>query len=467
MGNKTANITFVYRTLASARTPAFILGSMALFVLAGAASRHGAAQQGIMDGERLVFLSLGADLRSLFSSPLFAAMSMALLASLAAGAYDRLVRKPFEGLAPTHAILLTQNKDEAATDARGALEGELGFRAAGGKGDWVVMEKGLPYRYLVWAYYASMAVCLVGIALTLLFSFEQTITLTQDRPVAVEGPEGGGLRIVSGPFTARYTEIADGRAIGGLPTTLAASLGHERPAYETRDGRLYPVDWRLKLIVMKDGVIVSEKVTGPGDPLRHGGYAFYLHGLEQSFRVRVEDNPLTLTVSGNGELVIPGLGPGLGLPVRFSAFKTGTLEKADGTVERIAPHTRVRLSGDGGGGEELGRIAPGGSIYINGVRLTLIEVVERAVLARRYDPGFRLLQWGGILFLTALALRLLGFWQTAVYRVDCSGPIVKLHLHIASRGLFASSGRLFNRIERLMTANDIRPVPIAGERLKK
>ncbi len=127
----------------------------------------------------------------------------------------------------------------------------------------------------------------------------------------------------------------------------------------------------------------------------------------------------------------------------------------------------MKLSGKDNSGEDLGRISPGESILINGTRLTLVEVVEKARLGYRYDPGYALLiKWGGVLLLATMALRLFAPWQTAAYRVDCSGPIVRLHLHIASRGLFANSGRLYKKIESIMTANDIRPIPIPGGRLK-
>ncbi len=471
-----------YRTLASTRASAFILLAMALLFLAGVIFRQGGLGGDTLDVESLVFFERGNGLSGLFSSPIFIALYLALFANLVVGAYDRVqavrsskggARKSTERSAPTHSISLTQNGAEAAADVRRALEVDLGFRVITPGDDWVVMEKGLPYGYLVWAHYAAVAICLVGIALTFLFAFEQTVTLTMGRPVAIEAVKRGGaslsstsLQLVSGPFSAGYTERAEGADPDSIRSKLAASLSHERPVYEMRAGSLYPVDWKLDIAVMDDGVTVLEKAMGPGDPLRYGNFTFYLDGLDQTFRVRVEENPLMLNVRNNDELVIPGIGPGLGLPVRFSVFKTGTLEKIDGPMERISPHTRMTLSGKSNSGEDLGRISPGGSIYINGASLTLVDVVVNPVLGYRYDPGAGLLRWGGVLLLATMALRLFGFSQMAAYRVDYSAPIVRLHLHIASKGVFASSDRLFKKLERIITSNDIRPIPIAGGRLK-
>jgi len=457
--------------LASTRLSAFILCAMGLLFVAGVIFSHGGPEGYLRDGDGLVFLTRRPGVTALFSSPVFLALCIALFVNLVAGAYNRIltIRTPRERFAPTHTISLTQNGAEAATDARHALEDELGFRVKTSGGDWVVTEKGVPHSYLAWAYYAGIAVCLAGVAMTHLFASEQTITLTQGQPAAIQtamrdslSSSSAGPRLVSGPFTAIYTEGAVPAGPDNFLSKLAASLSPGRPVYEQRAGSLYPVDWKLGLAVVNGGVTVREGSIASGSPFRHKGYAFYLDGLEQSFRVRVENNPLTLSARDSEELVIPGIGPGL--PVRFSIFRTGAIKKDDGSVEIIAPHTRIRLSGDSG--EDLGRISPGESIYINGTRLTLVKVVEKAELISRYDPGSALLRWGGVLVLATIALRLLGPFQTVAYSVDYSAPIVRLRLHIASKGLVASPKRLFKRLERIMTSNDIRPIPLPGGRLK-
>ncbi|MFQ5736494.1 MAG: cytochrome c biogenesis protein ResB [Thermodesulfobacteriota bacterium] len=467
---------YLYRKLASIRTAIYILSVLALFFMVGTVfPQGGRLEEYIADGGALPGLVSFLRFLKSFSSPVFLATALILFVNLAVCTYDRFFAARRSGayrrrFTPTHSILLTQDEAEAVRETHEALRDKLGFREISRQDGWVVMEKGLPYRWLTWLYHAAIAVCLAGVAVTFLFAYEETVTLTPGEPLALEPQARGRITLGSpGPagfmlFAGRLkTEYAEGPGLkypGSGLSRLAAGLGWKKPGYEMKSGSTTPVGWKLRLSLVRRGQILKEKLIEINDPLRYGGYTFYLIDFDQVFRLRVNDNPITLETSNGEELLVPGLD----FPIRFTIFRTGILKKLDGSVEEIPGYTHIMYSGgEEGTDEDLGKISPGQPMYVNGMKLTLVDVTERPILSYRYDPGMTILWWGGIVVLVTMSLRFLGFWYLAAYRVETTGGISHLDLHIASRGLTADAGKMAARLEHYLTMNDIKPDPLPDE----
>ncbi|MCC6503356.1 MAG: hypothetical protein IT362_09505, partial [Deltaproteobacteria bacterium] len=60
----------------------------------------------------------------------------------------------------------------------------------------------------------------------------------------------------------------------------------------------------------------------------------------------------------------------------------------------------------------------------------------------------------------AVALRFYGSYYFVAYKVDDTDEIVCLSVHVTTKGLCADKRRLINRLEGLLTADDIKPTPL-------
>ncbi|MBI5827825.1 MAG: cytochrome c biogenesis protein ResB [Deltaproteobacteria bacterium] len=467
------------KTLSSLMTSVYILGALALLYMVGTIFPQGGdiGEYAKAGGKYVSFVRF-FDLLDFFSSPVFLLSALLLLLNLVVCTYKRygplFAKRVFPNtFDPTHTFKLTHDYPEALPEVRRVLHEKLGFRLVSKDNEWIVMEKGLSCRWLTWLYHAGIVLCFFGLILSYLFAFEGEMTLKPRTPLIVAPSTTGRLASLyqktAGPagfslylddFSTEYIQHPGLDYPKDKLSRLAIGLGWKGPEYSMKNDPMTPKDWRSRLRVIKGGSTVKEKTIEVNDPLRYGGYTFYQVGYEQTLRIRVDFNPIALETKADGDIIVPGLDT----PLRFGTVMTGTLYRLDGAVEKILPFTTVKavLTGPPGGKktEDLGKLELGGSIIVDGRRVSLADYEESSVLSYRYDPGVAVLWWGGAFVLIAMCLRFYGRSYMVAYAVDESDRIVCLNLHIVSKGLMADTEKLAGRIGYYLTRDDIRPVPL-------
>ncbi|MBI5491832.1 MAG: cytochrome c biogenesis protein ResB [Deltaproteobacteria bacterium] len=467
-----------YRKLSSIWTSVYVLGAMALLFVIGTIFPQGEDfGEYIKAGGRFIDLVGIFGLLDLFTSPLFLILALLLLANLIVCSYERyaalLSGRVFpKGFEPTHILSLTHDIPDAHIEVRRLLRERLGFRLLSKDGDWIVMEKGLSYRWLTWLYHAGIIACFLGFMLTYLFAFEDSITLAPNEAQTVAPSTNGRLQGLFHPkhgptdfhllledFSTEYSESPELDFPKDKTSRLAIGLGWSKPGYEMKPESLSVKDWRSRIKVVQGGKTLLEKTIEINDPLRFGGYTFYQEGYEQRLKIRVYDNPIPLEVKTDEDAFIPGLDATL----KFGTFRTGALHRLDGSVEKIKPFAFVKLKTGEEKYEDIGKIDLGGFLDINGSRVTLVDAAESSVLSYRYDPGVAVLWWSGIFVLVTMSLRFFGGWYRLAYAIDEADSIVMLKLNLNSKGLGADPSRIVRRLERYLTMDDIRPFPLPPE----
>lgn len=483
------------RKLSSLTTSIYILGLMALFYTLGTIFPQDATlEEYIGAGGKYVWAVKAFGLLEIFSSPAFVLLSLALLLNLAVCTYDRYVsifgKRAYPKDFDSHkTIYLTQNAGEAHAEVRRVLREHLGFRLVSKDSDWVVMEKGLPWRLLTVLYHAGLLVCVIGFFITFFFAYEGEVTLYPGKPSTIKPGETGRLQgllsftpketgwsLLLDEFSAQYYQRAKLDYPKERASRLAVGLGWQAPAYELKEDSLFPKEWTSSLRVIKDNLTVHAKTIEVNDPLKYGGYTFYQMGYEQKVKIKVDSSPILFETKTGEDLFIPGLSN----PVKFSELKTGTMQKIEGGIEKIVPFTKVSVLkggggadsgiGSAGGGEkkseakkeydEAGTLRLGSTIEVEGRRLTLSDVEEASLLSFRYDPGVPLLWLAGIFVLATLSLRCYSSFYTLAYNIDETGGITFVDLNVSARGVFADRDKLLRRLEYFLTREDIRPRPI-------
>lgn len=460
-----------YSTLSSIKTSIYVLGLMALFFMAGTIFPQGESfDEYERAGGKFLFLVGALDLLEFFSSPLFLLISAIFALNLIICSYER-YKSLFAGkpaaasFAPSRSLLLTHEKAEAHETVRSVLR-QMRLRLVDKDGEWTVMERGLPWKWLTWAYHAGIIVCLAGVLMTFLFSFEETVALKPGEPRTIT-PETTGrvqsfwqektpptdFHLLLESFTTEYTEAPELTYPDDGLSRLAVGMGWKGISHDVKDDSLFPKDWWARVKVVRGSSTLTEKSLEINDPLEYGGYTIYLLGYEQTLKLRVDSNPLLIEAKGDGEVLIPGTTAAL----KLGTLRAGTVTRADNRTEEITPYVTVRRSGTAG---EPAVLRMGDAVIVDGVSVAIAGFTESAILSYRYDPGVGVLWAGGLVVLIAMALRFYGRWYLVAYRVDDSDAIVSLDLHVMTRGLLADQERLLNRIETSLRARDIRPVAL-------
>lgn len=471
----------IYRKLSSTRTSVYILLLTALCYLVGTIFPQGADLDAYKEaGGGFVLLVRVFDLLGFFTSPLFLVLVAVLFANLVICTWERwkALRVPARMPSthePTHTLTLTQDITDAKIDARKAFREALGFKVVSSYDNhWATLEKGVPWRWLTWAYHAAFVVCFLGFLLTILFAWEDIVTLWPNEPVNVRPAEGGrvaelmgreppesGFQIVLDEFRTTYVEVPELQYPEDAASRLAVGLGWNRPEYRLTGDSISASDWLSDLRVLELASTVREKTIEVNEPLKHGGYTFYQIGYDSRYRLRVNDYPIPLEAEANEDVIVPGTGTA----IRLGYVRAGELTRLDGSVERLVPSVPVeRVEVDGETGEtvttELGRLEYGTPMMINGTAVTLAGYEEGTVLSYRYDPGVGLLWWAGIFILVVMAVRFYGSWYRVSYTVDESDGLVILYMDITSRGVASDPDKIARRVEYFLTRDEIRPTPL-------
>lgn len=464
-----------WKKLSSIRTSVYILCILAFFYVIGTVFPQGEKyDEYVKAGGKYLLLVNLFDLLDFFASPVFVITSVLLLLNLAVCTCDRyaglfatrVFPKAFE---PTHTLYLTQGLAEANIEVRRVLRENLGLRLKSNDYEWMIMEKGLPYRWLTWLYHAGIIVCFTGFLLTYLFAFEGNITLKPGQPRPLSPDTTGRVQSLwkTKDGTTEFSLYLDEFITDYVQTPvldypkdrlsrLAIGLGWKVPSYGLKDDSLSVKDWKSRLKVKKSGRTLLEKTVFVNDPLRYGGYTFYQEGFEQKIKIRVDSNPILLDAKTDEELIVPGIG----YPLKFGTLRAGTLYKIDGGVDRIKPFTAVKRPVKASKDkkyEEIGRLEAGAPMDIDGRKIEIAGFEESSVLSYRYDPGTGILWWGGIFVIITMCLRFFGRWQMVAYRTGEADGIVFLELNISTKGLSADAERLAKRIEYHLTIDDLKP----------
>lgn len=461
-----------YVKLSSIKTSIYILGLMAVFFMVGTIFPQGESfEEYEKAGGKFLFFVSAFDLLELFSSPLFLLLSIVFAINLIICSYERykalFARRRFPAsFEPAKSFLLTHERAQSHEDVRAALKG-LRFKVVDKDSDWVVMERGLPYKWLTWAYHAGIILCLFGVLLTFLFSFEETMTLKPGEPQTI-APESTGLvqsiwqektpptgfHLLLDSFTTEYVESAELTYPDDRLSRAAIGLGWKGAiSHELKDDSLFPKDWWAKVQAVKGSSVLTEKRMEINDPMDFGGYTIYLLGYEQELKLMVDGNPLLIDAKADSDVLIPGTGTTLS----FGTLRTGTAKRLDGRTEELTPYITVRKAGSE---DDPAILRMDGSIIVDGATISLAGFTESAILSYRYDPGVGVLWAGGLIVLIAMALRFYGAYYLVAYRIDDTDEIVTLSLHVTTKGLAANAKGLINRLERRLTENDIKPVPL-------
>lgn len=462
---------YIYAKLSSIRTSIYIIGLMALFFMIGTIFPQGESfEEYEKAGGKFIFFVDAFDLLEFFSSPLFLMLALLFSLNLIICVLERykalFAKRVFpKSFKPTKSFLLTHDRNQSHEDVRKALK-DLKFRVTDKDSDWIVMEKGLPYKWLTWAYHAGIAICLFGVLLTFLFAFEETMTLKPDEPQTIT-PESTGLvqsiwqtktppskfHLLLDKFTTEYIEAPELNYPEDRRSRMAIGLGWLGLTHEVKDDSLFPKDWWAKVRVVTGTATLAEKALEINAPLEYGGYTIYLLGFEQEMKLMVDGNPLLIDAKADSEVMLPGTGSALA----FGTLRAGKAVRLDKTEEELTPYVTVRKSGAPG---EPAILRMGSSIIVDNATVTLAGFTESAIVSYRYDPGVGVLWIGGLIVLFAVALRFYGSYYLVAYKVDDTDAIVCLSVHVTTKGLLANSQSFINRLEGLLTANDIKPLPL-------
>ena len=461
---------WAYMKLSSIRTSIYVLCLMALSFMIGTVFPQGESfEEYEKAGGKFLFFVSAFDLLEFFSSPLFLLLAVVFSLNLVICVLERykqlFAKRTFpKSFKPTRSFLLTHDRGHSHEDVRAALKG-MKFRVADKDGEWVVMEKGLPYKWLTWAYHAGIVACLFGVLLTFLFAFEETMTLKPGELQTI-APESTGLvqsiwqdktapsgfHLVLDKFTTEYTEAPELVYPDDKKARAAIGLGWQGLSHELKDDSLFAKDWWASLRAVSGGSTLAEKKIEINDPLEYGSYTIYLLGFEQELKLMVDGNPLLIDAKADSEVMLPNSST-----ISFGTLRAGTATRVDGKEEEFTTFVTVRKTGSTG---DPAVLRLGGSVIVDNVTVTLAGFTESAILSYRYDPGVGVLWAGGLAVLFAVALRFYGAYYLVAYKVDDSDDIVHLSVHVTTKGLLADKHKLLNRLEARLTANDIKPVPL-------
>lgn len=445
------------RKLSSLYTSVYLLAVMALFFMTGTIFPQGGEYEEYEKaGGGFLFIVNALSLLDFFTSPVFLILSVILFLNIAVCTWKRYplvfqAKRDAGPFVPEISIDLPFASSSAHEEVRKALR-KAGFRTTARNTSYAVAEKGLPYKTLTWLYHAGLMACLLGFALTYFFAFEGEMRLKLREAETVMPEETGRLmgllrgytphsdfHLYLERFSTDYAESPRLEYPSDKLSRLAIGLGWDKHiSYELTENFLSVKDWRAKIKVVEGARTLEEKLVEINEPLKYGGYTFYLMDVEQSFRVRVDNNPIVLETNAGEDLIIPGLDD----PLQLGSWRTGTVKRLNGDIEVLKSRVDVTRKG-----EEVARLSPGGSAFVDGEKITLLDAVESPVLSYRYDPGVPLLWAAGVFVLITMSLRFFGYWFEAAYNIEERDGVPVLELRIRSAGLMADERRVVERLK--------------------
>ncbi len=474
----------LYRTMVSIKTSLVFLGVFAFLFFVGTVFPQNSDPDRLDRyrdaGGKFVALVGGLDLLDLFHSWYFTLAASLFALHLLLCSIHRLGvlrKRPKFGLFTRESLLhrehsfsVSNSADGTGPDIEKTLK-RMGFRrlryySEDANVKRVVSEKGIPFRWVSWAYHLCILVAIGGFCVTYLLAFEDSLTIAagERKAVPLNSPTTAWrrlTRLLGHPaklhpkhvevelesFVTEYTQKPTLQYPDEPANRLSAAWGlrGQTVGYKLTGDSLYPRDWFSRLKVYEDGRLVAQKRIEVNDPLRYAGLTFYQEGYEYKFDLRIGTETLNDILADKPFTVLQMEGE-----FRVRTPRVGTLYGYDGTVAPLSPSAKLQYRPPAG---EVGRkwstvaeLPLGRPVEAMRAQMTLTNLRESSVLSYRYDPAVPPL-WVSTTFLMILmALRIYMPWYQVRCHVDSLSGRSLITVSIRMVGLFARPERVKQKL---------------------
>lgn len=330
----------------------------------------------------------------------------------------------------------------------------------------VVSEKGLPFRWLSWAYHLCILLAIGGFCVTYLLAFEGEVTIPvgQRKPVPLNPtgttwfslvrllgfgyePKPRNVEVELERFSTEYVQWPN-LEYPEKPTRRWAATWKSRgrrPKYKLDPDSVFPRDWFSDLRVYEDGKLVKEKKIEVNNPLRYAGLTFYQVGYEYGFDLRIGDENVR-NIPAEEPFTIPEMEG----EFRLKTPHIGTLFRYDGKVEILSPSARLQYRPPAGAWpgkwQTVATLPLGRPVKAMHAEMTLTTLKESSVLSYRYDPGVPILWVVTSAVMLLMALRIYLPWYQVRCHADSSTGRTIVTVNIRMVGLFAQPDRIKQKL---------------------
>jgi len=331
----------------------------------------------------------------------------------------------------------------------------------------LIVEKGLPFRWLSWAYHLCILTALAGFALSYCFAFEDYLVLAvgERKAIRVRSPETNyqilkkllrgstdapsrQIEIELARFRTEYTQ----RPVLQYPHHSFRRLlavwggGDETLHYQLTDDSLFVRDWFSLLNIYEEGRLIRKKEIEVNDPLRYAGLTFYQIGYDYECSLTVADELIPNVPAGE-----PFTIPQMEGEFRLNTPRLGTLFRYDGKIAVLSPTAELQYRPPALPRKRkwttVADLPLAQTREAMHTRMTLNSIRQSSVLSYRYDPGVPLLWFAATAALIFMALRIYMPWYQVHCHADSSTGRIIIAVSIRLVGLFARPERLREKLK--------------------
>jgi cytochrome c biogenesis protein ResB len=435
-------------------------------------------------GGKLVALVGWLRLLNIFHSWYFLLLAILFSIHLLLCCIDRLTiigRRPKYGLFSREELLRREHSfsvscanGDTGPDIESALKmlgfGRVRYYSENAQVKRMVAEKGLPYRWLSWAYHVSALLAVVGFTLSALFAYEGYVVLSKgERQAIPSSPPETTWNTLSGAldldwktepehleielknFSTVYTE----KPTLNYPDKISERFlsvwwnPKTRPRYRLPKDALAVQDWFSTLKLYRNGHLVKEKTVEVNDPLRFDATTFYQAGYEYSFNLSAGDEQLT-----GLEVQRPFSIPQMEGQFLLEAPRGGPVKGYDGAIKEVPIAATLKYhppaSSEKRAWQTVAQLVPGRPVDVMRTRMVLSDVKESSVLSYRHDPGVPILWLAFSSLLILMCLRIYLPWYQVHFYAEKMDARSQVTVSIRMIGLFARPERLKMRMSNAL-----------------
>ncbi|GAB4353060.1 MAG: cytochrome c biogenesis protein ResB [Candidatus Abyssubacteria bacterium] len=471
----------LYRPMVSIKTSLVFLGIFALLFFIGTifpqSSDPDRLERYRAAGGKLVEVVGALDLLNIFHTWYFAALSGLFTLHLLLCSIERLgalrKRPKFalftkdDLLKRDHSFSIACPANERTHEIENILR-SLGFRRVRYYSEdssitRVIVEKGLPFRWLSWLYHLCILASIIGFLLTYLYAFEGELTIPVGERKTVslasssgvlralhphfkdEKPRPDQIEVELVDFITEYTEKPVLHYSDTLRNRFFAAWGlaGKSITYSLSRNSLYPRDWFSILRVYRNGTLVKTKKIEVNDPLRYAGHTFYQIGYDYQFNLKVGEETLS-DIQANAPFSIPAIEGDL----RLRTPKVGVLFRYDGRLQILSPSATLeyRPPREPRTWSTVAELRLNQPKEVMQTQLTMTGFRESSVLSYRYDPGVPLLWIATAALMILMTLRLYVPWYQVRCHSETSNGRTLVTAGIRMVGLFARPDRIMQKL---------------------
>ncbi|NIO15543.1 MAG: hypothetical protein GTN70_00820 [Deltaproteobacteria bacterium] len=410
---------FIYRHLASTKTAIYLLLVLSLFFLIGTIFPQGVGLEEYREaGGKFIFGARYLGFLNIFQSPLFLLAGLLLALNTLVCTAERIIvlarRRPGEwhpGKEGRRSYAIPAGSDvpgllprlKAALKKRGY---KLRREEAGESGATLTFARGIDLTITSILSHAGIFLCLALFYSTHYLSYENVLTLYpgETKEVELPGEKRAPFQLKLNEFSTLYEDNPKIEFPPKAHMKIAAlvSKAGEKAAFTLEPGAVAVSDWISDLSVQRGGKEVLRKKVEVNVPLRHGGFTFYQMGYDQEVELKVGGETRTISpgkrFEGKNEEKL-----------MISGVRHGTLNRIDGTREKIKPFFSLYRLKEGGSRkdrEKLGDLSLGERRQIMGMAVTFSRFKEASVLSYRVDPSVGILYYLSFLVIVLITARL-------------------------------------------------------------